>query len=80
LYEEGKTSGRVMAIALHPFVMGQPHRMPALARALDYICGFDGVWKTTGAEIALHFLSSQAAGIENNANIRIDLSRSGGMI
>lgn len=61
LYDEGKTSGRVMAIALHPFVMGQPHRMPALSRALDYISGFDGVWKATGAEIAAHFASSSAS-------------------
>lgn len=59
LYEEGKSSGRVMAIALHPFVMGQPHRMPALARALEYICGFEGVWKATGSEIASHFLSTK---------------------
>lgn len=76
LYEEGKTSGRVMAISLHPFVMGQPHRMPALARALDYICSFDGVWKATGAEIASHFLSSRMNAVEPNENIqptRLDL-------
>ncbi|MCK9914345.1 polysaccharide deacetylase family protein [Microbacteriaceae bacterium K1510] len=59
LYEEGRSSGRVMAIALHPFVMGQPHRIPALARALEYICGFEGVWKATGSEIASHFLSTK---------------------
>jgi peptidoglycan/xylan/chitin deacetylase (PgdA/CDA1 family) len=57
LYEEGGRSGRVMAIALHPYIMGQPHRIPALERALSYISGFDGVWKTTGAEIADHFSS-----------------------
>lgn len=58
LYTEGATSGRVMAICLHPFIMGQPHRIPALERALAYIDGFDGVWKTTGAEIAQHYLAS----------------------
>ena len=58
LYEEGATSGRVMAIALHPFVMGQPHRIGALKRALEYIDKFDGVWKTTGSEIASHYLQS----------------------
>src|SRR5262249_28717811 len=52
LYAEGETSARVMAIALHPFIMGQPHRVPALARALAYIDGFDRVWKATGSEIA----------------------------
>lgn len=61
LYAEGESSGRVMAIALHPFLMGQPHRVPALARALQYIDQFAGVWKTTGAEIASHYLKQTAA-------------------
>lgn len=58
LYAEGAQSGRVMAIALHPFIMGQPHRIAALDRALKYIGGFAGVWKTTGSEIASHYLNS----------------------
>jgi peptidoglycan/xylan/chitin deacetylase (PgdA/CDA1 family) len=58
LYEEGASSGRVMAIALHPFIMGQPHRIASLERALQYICGFPGVWKATGSEIASHYLNS----------------------
>lgn len=58
LYAEGAESGRVMAIALHPFVMGQPHRIGALQRALEYIDKFDGVWKTTGSEIASHYMKS----------------------
>jgi allantoinase len=58
LYAEGAQSGRVMAIALHPFIMGQPHRIPALRRALEHIDKFDGVWKATGAEIAAHYLNS----------------------
>lgn len=56
LYAEGAQSGRVMAICLHPFVMGQPHRIGALDRALAYIGRFQGVWKTTGEEIARHYL------------------------
>lgn len=58
LYAEGGHSGRVMAIALHPFIMGQPHRIAALNRALKYIDGFEGVWKATGAEIASHYMKS----------------------
>jgi allantoinase len=52
LYREGETSGRVMAIALHPYLTGVPHRIDALDRALDYILAHDRVWQTTGAEIA----------------------------
>jgi peptidoglycan/xylan/chitin deacetylase (PgdA/CDA1 family) len=58
LWREGAESGRVMAIALHPFLMGQPHRIGALERALDYISKFDGVWKATGEEIARHYLET----------------------
>ena len=52
LYEEGATSGTVMCIPLHAFVVGQPHRIDALSDALAYITGHDDVWVTTGREIA----------------------------
>jgi allantoinase len=52
LYREGETSGRVMAIALHPYLTGVPHRIGALDSALEYICKHEGVWLATGAEIA----------------------------
>jgi peptidoglycan/xylan/chitin deacetylase (PgdA/CDA1 family) len=52
LYREGADSGRVMCIALHPYMMGQPHRIKHLDSALAYILSHDGVWKATGEEIA----------------------------
>lgn len=58
LYREGETSGRVMAIAVHPFVTGQPHRIGALDRALEYICAHEGVWCATGREIVEHYRRS----------------------
>jgi allantoinase len=57
LYREGEKSGRVMAIALHPYLMGVPHRIGALDAALKYICKHEGVWKATGSEIATHYLA-----------------------
>lgn len=48
LYAEG---GQVMNIAVHPFIMGQPHRIDHLARALEYILGHSGVWCATGSQI-----------------------------
>lgn len=51
LYDEGANRPRVMCIALHPFLIGVPHRIRWLDRALDYICGHDRVWRTTGSEI-----------------------------
>jgi peptidoglycan/xylan/chitin deacetylase (PgdA/CDA1 family) len=52
LYDEGKQSGRVMALALHPYLTGHPFRIPWFDRALQYITSRDGVWVTTGGEIA----------------------------
>jgi peptidoglycan/xylan/chitin deacetylase (PgdA/CDA1 family) len=51
LYEEGETSGRVMAIALHPFLTGVPHRIRYLDRALKYVASHGKVWFATGSEI-----------------------------
>lgn len=47
LYADAATSGRVMALALHPFVTGQPFR----ARYLD-------VWLTTTNDIADHYTAT----------------------
>ncbi len=61
LYRDSEHSGRVMAIAVHPFVTGQPHRVVALERALEYICGHGGVWLATGQEIVAHYQASEFA-------------------
>lgn len=58
LYREGEKSGRVMAICIHPWVIGVAHRIGALDAALEYICGHAGVWKATGSEIVDHYLST----------------------
>ena len=55
LYAEGEQSGTVMCIPLHPYLVGQPHRIDAFAEALQYIAGHDRVWLATGREIAEHF-------------------------
>ena len=51
LYAEGARSGRVMAICLHPYLIGVPHRIKGLDDALSYIAAHDGVWFATGSEI-----------------------------
>ncbi len=56
LYREGAQSGRVMAIAIHPYLTGVPHRIDAFDAALAHICRHEGVWRATGAEIARHYL------------------------
>jgi len=52
LYAEGAGQARVLALNLHPYIIGQPHLIDHLDRALTYICGHPHVWKATGEEIA----------------------------
>lgn len=57
LYRDAEHSGRVMALALHPFVVSQPYRQKYLDEALTYIASHPGVWLTTSDEIASHAAS-----------------------
>ena len=61
LYKESATAGgRIMAISLHPWVIGQPYRMRALEEALAHIMRHPGVWAATGGEILDAWKASQA--------------------
>jgi len=51
LYREGETTPRVMAISIHPYLTGVPHRIKYLEALYDYILGHEGVVMWTGAEI-----------------------------
>ena len=52
LYQEGASQARVMCIALHPFLIGQAHRIGCLEKAFQYIKSYKDVWFTTSREIA----------------------------
>ena len=60
LYREGADSARVMCLSLHPFIIGQAHRIGVLDRALDYIRSHAGVWCATGSEIMEAYLQATA--------------------
>jgi allantoinase len=52
LYREARPGhGRIMAISLHPWVIGQPYRIGALEEALAHIMKHRGVWAATGSQI-----------------------------
>jgi len=51
LYAEGARSPRVMALAVHPYISGVPHRMKYFEAVYDYIRKRKGVWMATGEEI-----------------------------
>ena len=51
LYLDGAKAPRVMAISIHPYLTGVPHRIKYLEMLYDYILGHSGVVMWTGAEI-----------------------------
>ncbi len=64
LYAEGTAQGRVLCVALHPFWIGQPHRLGAFRRAMEYILAHPGVWVATAAEIVDWYNANYLAAIE----------------
>ena len=48
----------VMGIALHPYIVGQPHRLRHLRRALTHVAAHrNRVWLTTAGAVAAHAMS-----------------------
>ena len=62
LYQEGATNARVMAICLHPFLIGHAFRAKYLDQALAHIVGHDKVWLAQGAEIVDWYRTSYLEG------------------
>ncbi len=60
LYKESETQGgRILALSLHPWAIGQPYRIGALEQALTHIMGHRGVWPATGSEILDAFIAQR---------------------
>ncbi len=51
LYQESAENARIMAISMHPYITGVPHRIKYLEELLDYVGGHDGVCWMTASEI-----------------------------
>jgi peptidoglycan/xylan/chitin deacetylase (PgdA/CDA1 family) len=51
LYQEGATIPRIMAISIHPYLTGVPHRIRYLEALLDHILGHSDIVLMTGEEI-----------------------------
>jgi allantoinase len=60
LYAEGARSPRVMALAVHPYISGVPHRIKYFEAVYDYIRKQKGVWMATGEEIYEHYKAGRA--------------------
>lgn len=55
MLEQSVSAPLVMGVALHPYIVGQPHRLRPLRRALQHIAARrDEIWVTTAGAIADH--------------------------
>ena len=61
LYHEEGARGRLMCLPLHPFAIGQPHRIDALDRVLAHLRRHDDVWIATASDIVDHYLAHHHA-------------------
>ncbi|HVH77333.1 MAG TPA: polysaccharide deacetylase family protein [Stellaceae bacterium] len=51
LYQEGESRAKIMAIAIHPYISGQPHRIKYLEAVYEHVNRFPGVLHWNGLEI-----------------------------
>jgi len=54
LAETASQGGRILALNIHPWLLGQPHRIAYLERALDHLLALDGVFSATPRELLPH--------------------------
>jgi peptidoglycan/xylan/chitin deacetylase (PgdA/CDA1 family) len=59
LYAEGTRNPRVMALAVHPYISGVPHRIRYFEAVYDYLATKKGVWLATGEEIYAWYRSQR---------------------
>ena len=62
LYQEGADQPRVMAISIHPYLTGAPHRIGYLEKLYDHILAREGALMWTGAQILDWHLAEEVAG------------------
>jgi peptidoglycan/xylan/chitin deacetylase (PgdA/CDA1 family) len=62
LYQEGAETPRVMAISIHPYLTGAPHRIKYLGKLYDYILDHEAVVLWTGEQILDWYLEQTKEG------------------
>jgi hypothetical protein len=63
-----------MCIPLHAYLIGQPYRLAPFAEVLEYITGHDGVWVTTGREIAQHWIENYYDAAVADIRVRMEVA------
>jgi allantoinase len=61
LYQEGEHRAKILAVAIHPYISGQPHRIKYLEAIYDYAAKFEGVLHWNGEQIFEWFMKVKAS-------------------
>ena len=60
LIEESKVQGgRILSLNLHPWMLGQPHRIGKLEQVLEYLTTKPEVWSASSSDILEQFKRQQ---------------------
>ncbi|MEM9530234.1 MAG: polysaccharide deacetylase family protein [Pseudomonadota bacterium] len=60
LGEEGRThGGRILSLNIHPWLLGQPHRIAHLEAVLNHLARRDDLWNASAADICARWNSQQ---------------------
>ena len=61
LYNEAgeQGGGRMLALSIHPWMLGQPHRIGKLEQVLEHITGHADVWSASAGEICTAWQGAQ---------------------
>lgn len=62
LEEAREQGGRILSFSLHPWVLGQPHRVRYVEAALEYVMSREGVWSAGAGEIVKTLAGQQCGG------------------
>ena len=57
--EAAEQGGRMLALSIHPWMLGQPHRIGRLEQVLAHIMGHDGVWSASAGDICAAWQAAQ---------------------
>ena len=57
--EATEQGGRILSLNIHPWMLGQPHRISKLEKILEYITSKNEVWCASASEILNEYLQSR---------------------
>ena len=63
IYSDSQDSARIMALVVHPYIMGAPHRLKYFAAALEHMRRRDDIVFWTGEQIFDWYLSQRPSAL-----------------